>query len=242
MNGFTYEALANTFLSVCSSVKSFHLVPERSFSFVEFHDGRHALEAFRKIHGQVFTNQENSTPLYLAFVDAIPEAVLRVPRCNTDHPNGVQVIPNFVDNVEEDMLINSIAFGLNKSSDLKHRQVIHYGYDFVYGANAINPDKPNDNPFPKCWLPILERAVRQGLLAHLPDQCTVNKYEPGQGIPPHTDSHNCCDDTILSLSLCKKALSANESIGLSKEPVSCGNWSSIGKTEEFFFLKSINHV
>ena len=24
---------------------------------------------------------------------------------------------------------------------------------------------------------------------------------PGQGIPPHVDNHNCCDDTILSLSL-----------------------------------------
>ena len=23
----------------------------------------------------------------------------------------------------------------------------------------------------------------------------------GQGIPPHVDNHNCCDDTILSLSL-----------------------------------------
>ena len=34
-----------------------------------------------------------------------------------------------------------------------------------------------------------------------PDQCTVNRYLAGQGIPPHVDNHECCDDTILSLSL-----------------------------------------
>ena len=34
-----------------------------------------------------------------------------------------------------------------------------------------------------------------------PDQCTVNRYFPGQGIPPHVDNHECCDDTIMSLSL-----------------------------------------
>eukprot|EP00808_Paulinella_micropora_P017909 g34437.t1 len=39
------------------------------------------------------------------------------------------------------------------------------------------------------------------LLSFLPDQLTVNKYEPGQGIPSHVDTHSMCYEPIVSLSL-----------------------------------------
>ena len=38
----------------------------------------------------------------------------------------------------------------------------------------------------------MKRMVDDGLIPELGDQLTVNLYEPGQGIPLHTDSHNCC--------------------------------------------------
>ncbi len=43
--------------------------------------------------------------------------------------------------------------------------------------------------------------MSDGHLSALPDQCTVNRYEPGHGIPPHIDTHSCCDGAIASLSL-----------------------------------------
>ena len=57
------------------------------------------------------------------------------------------------------------------------------------------------DPFPDAWTPFLQRSLDQGYQKRFPDQCTVNRYLPGHGIPPHVDNHNCCDDTILSLSL-----------------------------------------
>ena len=46
------------------------------------------------------------------------------------------------------------------------------------------------------------RAMQNNHLPETPDQCTVNRYEPGQGIPPHIDaSDGCCGPAIASLSL-----------------------------------------
>ena len=86
--------------------------------------------------------------------------------------------------------------------DLKNRRVKHYGFDFVYGSNTIDPAKPNDHPFPGAWNSvILDRCLTSGALKDAPDQCTVNRYEPGQGIAPHVDAHGCCGDGIAALSL-----------------------------------------
>ena len=60
-------------------------------------------------------------------------------------------------------------------------QVQHFGYDFVYGSNSINPRAPNGRPaVPAACAPAVARAVAAGLLAAEPDQCTVNRYLPGQ--------------------------------------------------------------
>ena len=47
----------------------------------------------------------------------------------------------------------------------------------------------------------MNKAQRSDILKSAPTQCTVNRYEPGQGIPHHTDTHSCCDEAISSLSL-----------------------------------------
>ncbi|XP_040196180.1 alkylated DNA repair protein alkB homolog 8 isoform X2 [Rana temporaria] len=57
-----------------------------------------------------------------------------------------------------------------------------------------------------CSLPescnaVLDKCLQQGLIKHRPDQLTVNQYEPGQGIPPHIDTHSAFEDEIVSLSL-----------------------------------------
>ena len=64
---------------------------------------------------------------------------------------------------------------------LKHRQVKHYGYEFLYGTNNVNLDHPL-----KCGIPsecdnIIDQLISDGHVNTKPDQLTVNKYEPGQG-------------------------------------------------------------
>ncbi|XP_077154522.1 tRNA (carboxymethyluridine(34)-5-O)-methyltransferase ALKBH8 isoform X4 [Ranitomeya variabilis] len=48
---------------------------------------------------------------------------------------------------------------------------------------------------------LMGRCLHQGLIKNMPDQLTINQYEPGQGIPPHIDTHSAFEDEITSLSL-----------------------------------------
>lgn len=77
---------------------------------------------------------------------------------------------------------------INISTDpktlLKHRQVKHYGYEFLYGANNVDANSPLDEKIPKTCDVIWEKLKKncvEGLNEKQADQLTVNKYEPGQG-------------------------------------------------------------
>ncbi|KAK8739581.1 hypothetical protein OTU49_003413 [Cherax quadricarinatus] len=50
-------------------------------------------------------------------------------------------------------------------------------------------------------MPIVKRFVEEGCMPVVPDQLTINRYLPGQGIPPHVDTHSSFTDEILSLSI-----------------------------------------
>jgi len=64
---------------------------------------------------------------------------------------------------------------------LKHRKVRHYGFQFEYGSNNVNPDKPLEEKIPKECHPVIERMAQQNLISWTPEQLTVNQYESGQG-------------------------------------------------------------
>ena len=115
-------------------------------------------------------------------------------------PKGLEIIQDFVSEAEENLLLKSIVFEGETAESLKHRRVQHYGFDFIYGSNRIDHEKSNGREFPSEWNSvILDRLSSNG--GQLPDQCTVNEYLPGQGIPGHVDTHSCCTETIRSLSL-----------------------------------------
>ena len=67
------------------------------------------------------------------------------------------------------------------SASLKHRNVKHYGYEFLYGSNNVNPDSPLPGGLPDICLPILKRMLDSGLINEMSDQLTVNQYPPGAG-------------------------------------------------------------
>lgn len=86
---------------------------------------------------------------------------------------------------------------------MKHRQVYHYGYEFKYDTNNVDATQPLEKRIPdECndlW-PRL-KSMKPTLSFQIPNQVTVNKYQPGQGIPPHCDTHSAFCDPIFSLSL-----------------------------------------
>ncbi|UYV77553.1 ALKBH8 [Cordylochernes scorpioides] len=94
----------------------------------------------------------------------------------------------------------TVSDGCGKT--LRHRQVQHFGFEFEYGANLVDPNRPLEHrPIPPVCLTVLQRLVESGHVDRLSDQLTVNRYLPGQGIPPHIDSHSSCEEQLVSLSL-----------------------------------------
>ncbi|MGH0174592.1 UNVERIFIED_CONTAM: hypothetical protein FKN15_008913 [Acipenser sinensis] len=89
---------------------------------------------------------------------------------------------------------------------LKHQRVKHYGYEFRYDNNNVDKDNPLPGGLPEICEEVLERCLEKGYVNIKPDQLTVNQYEPGQGIPPHVDTHSPFEDTIISLSLGAKTV------------------------------------
>ena len=67
------------------------------------------------------------------------------------------------------------------ASTLKHRTVSHYGYEFLYGTNTVDPAHPLPGGLPAICTPLLERLRSKRYLEWLPDQLTVNEYLPGAG-------------------------------------------------------------
>lgn len=119
-----------------------------------------------------------------------------------DLPEGLIIIEDFVTPEEEHELANCVNWSADDES-LKHRQVKHFGYQFMYGSNNVDLDNPLDVGIPgvcdKLWPRLHDKCPELGGIG--PEQLTMNKYEVGQGIPPHVDTHSAFTGEIISLSL-----------------------------------------
>ena len=67
------------------------------------------------------------------------------------------------------------------SANLKLRSVQHYGYEFMYDSNTVDPHRPLSAGIPATCQPMLHRLMETGLIRYQPDQLTVNVYKPGAG-------------------------------------------------------------
>ena len=198
VTGCSQPDLLNVFTKL-GPVLQIVLIPGKSYSFVVFKDSDVAERAYRTVHGKVGLSDKG--PLYLAYVDSAPK--VDDPWRDPQLPDGLHVIPDYVTEMEEKELLDTFDWGDSNRQEnvLKHRQVKHFGFEFNYSTNDIDPDLPLDDKIPESCQRIAERALSDGHIDVVADQLTVNRYLPGQGIPPHVDSHNCCTHTILSLSL-----------------------------------------
>ncbi|KAG7278678.1 hypothetical protein CRUP_014033 [Coryphaenoides rupestris] len=181
--------------------------PHKPYAFVTYRSEQSAQKAHGLLNGHVLRCGDNSVTLYLSFVDSVPcEAEERV-----SLPEGLSLVEDFVSSEEEAALLAAVDWSstcddVTAQKALKHRQVKHYGYEFRYDTNNVDKDKPLSIDLPDECVPILEHCLKDGHIGTMPDQLTVNQYQPGQGIPPHVDTHSAFEDTLLSLSLGSKTV------------------------------------
>ncbi|KAJ8675399.1 hypothetical protein QAD02_011185 [Eretmocerus hayati] len=173
--------------------------PGKSYCFIQFQSTQDAERFYKKIHGLVEVPGQN-TVFYLLYLQLIP-CMEETLSCAL--PPGLRLLTDFVTAQEELTFLESINWDdedVNEESELKHRKVKHFGYKFRYDNNLVDLDNPIA-PIPESYQILQNRFEKHGCGNHKFDQLTVNRYLPGQGIPPHIDTHSIFEDPILSLSL-----------------------------------------
>ncbi len=142
--------------------------------------------------------------LFMSYVNKIPTDVstgVVVEDCK-QLPPGLFLVEDFVSIQEEEQLLTFFSFAAEgkrqpipvgvtslettdecspRATTLKHRQVMHFGYEFLYGSNLVDPNCPLSGGLPAITQPLLDRMAERGLITEQPDQLTLNKYSPGSG-------------------------------------------------------------
>ncbi|XP_010222821.1 PREDICTED: alkylated DNA repair protein alkB homolog 8 [Tinamus guttatus] len=185
-------------------VETLLMPPNKPYSFVKYGTTEDAKKAFDALNGKEVTLEDfgQNIVLYINFV----EKVFWKNVVPTSLPPGLTVVENIISPEEERRMLEIIDWREDKDTQktqktLKHRRVKHFGYEFCYGSNNVDKNKPLPGGLPEICNLFLEKCLKQGYIKHKPDQLTVNQYEPGQGIPPHIDTHSAFEDEIISLSL-----------------------------------------
>ncbi|XP_031564983.1 alkylated DNA repair protein alkB homolog 8-like [Actinia tenebrosa] len=214
MNGINRSQIGGLFKSF-GTVERVVMLPQRSYSFVSFKNVEDASRAMQTVNGRrldpSFEFSKAGVVLYLSYLTNLPDDIV-VDRQNL--PQGLVLVEDFISDVEEKKLLTTLGWNDGESIEsnynelpvtvekqLKHRRVKHYGYEFLYGTNTIDVSKPLPEKIPEVCSEILDRIMSRGYIKNKPDQLTVNEYYPGQGIPPHFDTHSAFEDGIVSLSL-----------------------------------------
>ncbi|XP_059059487.1 alkylated DNA repair protein alkB homolog 8 [Achroia grisella] len=168
-----------------------------SYSYLVFSTTETAVTFFNACNG-IAKIDSNGTPLYMSFIENVPSNEFI---CHHDNPQGLYLLDNFISIDEEELLTKYFDWEEDESGNLKNRQVKHYGYEFRYGTNDVDLNCPLPEKVPEVCNVLWRRLKEHGFDVGVPDQLTVNKYKPGQGIPSHVDTHSPFGETILSLSL-----------------------------------------
>lgn len=99
-------------------------------------------------------------------------------------PNGLILTEDFISEEEEQLLLDVVHDDFTDASNtLKHRLVRHYGYEFNYKTNNVDKSDQTCEPIPSKFNFLIERIQRhEKIFNWVPNQLTVNCYQPGQGI------------------------------------------------------------
>lgn len=99
------------------------------------------------------------------------EGILLWPLCNSYHKHSLST---------NCFVYPCYTSGGANSSELKHRKVKHFGFEFKYGVNNVNPDEPIES-IPEEYKFLRELFNEHDCGQYCYDQLTINNYLPGQG-------------------------------------------------------------
>ncbi|XP_003219355.1 alkylated DNA repair protein alkB homolog 8 isoform X1 [Anolis carolinensis] len=188
----------------CGLVEALLMPPNKPYSFLKYEMLEDSKRAYDSLNGEDVASEDNTqnVVLYFNFVEKVPWEDMTP----STLPPGLRVIEEVVSPEEEGQLLECIDWGKdevipNAQKSLKHRRVKHFGYEFQYDNNNVDRDRPLPGGLPDICNTLLAKWLKMGYIKESSDQLTINQYEPGQGIPPHIDTHSAFEDEIISLSL-----------------------------------------
>ncbi|XP_035784567.1 alkylated DNA repair protein alkB homolog 8-like [Anopheles albimanus] len=207
--GLEQEMLLKDVLLHADQVQVVYMPPGKSYCYLHFASKSAAQAVYNAMNGTSPLGQDGAV-LLMAFCCDLPSCLANP--WNAPMPDGMVLVRDFVDTQLEQVLLGAVdsrdsqeySSEQKATNALKNRRVKHYGYEFLYGTNNVDKTKPLLNhKIPSVCEELWEklRKSHPNLCWHVPDQLTVNQYEPGQGIPAHVDTHSAFEDPILSLSL-----------------------------------------
>lgn len=204
--GVSYNEVTEVF-NPYGKVDEIIMLPMKPYAFVCYQDLDSAERAMNQLNGTILPetpSRKQSATLYIFFVSKVPVGLSP----SADLPPGLVVLADFVTEEEERSFLSAVDWGSSpgERSELKHRKVKHFGFEFKYGINDVDMEDPLPQGIPPVCSNFLQRALATGHVTHYPDQLTVNQYQPGQGIPSHIDTGPAFEDGIMSLSLGSQVL------------------------------------
>ncbi|XP_077526241.1 tRNA (carboxymethyluridine(34)-5-O)-methyltransferase alkbh8 [Haemaphysalis longicornis] len=201
--GGSYEAIFNELCSY-GNIRDIVLIPRQPFAVVVFEDVESSAAAAAYLGENMPTFAKD--PVSPAFIEKVPDITGN--KCTNlfDRsllPEGLNLIEDAISEEEATVLERLVSWdsGNEDSHALRQREVRHFGYAFDYRLQGVQKDAPLSEGMPDECAPFLNRLVAAGHLDRPPNQLTVTRYLPGQGIPPHVDSHESFDNDIVLLSL-----------------------------------------
>ncbi|KAL4230733.1 Alkylated DNA repair protein alkB 8 [Mactra antiquata] len=179
------------------------MIPQKSYCFVSYDSINMSEEACKRLNGSKLApteSRKNEVILYTLFVKEVPKGISP----SNVLPPGLILLTDIISDKYAAEIMESVNFDAEENSvsqQLKHRRVKHYGYEFKYSINNVDPDEPLNDRIPVIFKHLLEKLLEKKTIKFYPDQLTVNQYQPGQGIPPHVDTPSAFEDGLVSLSL-----------------------------------------
>ena len=182
------------FCSGYGEVENFCSVAGKSWAVVSFADTNAAAAAL----GALKTTPLQGRLVHVQYADKVEPKKrgafeASVPcTSETAHVNiaGLALAEEFLSRREEEEIIAHLD-ALAWESQMS-RRVQHYGFRFDYVTRKCSTVA---TPFTDMLAMVAARALSQGLVRQMPDQCTVNEYMPGQGIRYCSEQPRACSNT-----------------------------------------------
>ncbi|KAL1917075.1 uncharacterized protein VTP21DRAFT_5273 [Calcarisporiella thermophila] len=200
--GVTCEQVERLF-SGCEGFERVFLGPCKPYTLVYFRDAACAVAARSRFHEQLWENANTSKPIFLEYLPRHSVDMLLAPHPSAASPEnhlqvpGLTLYQDFLSPEEEALLLDELE--KNEWRSVQERMVQQYGHAYDYTHFAISTTSPP--PIPSYIIPLMDRIHTLRTDLHPLTQLAVQKYEPGQGIPPHADSHVVFSSAVVCISL-----------------------------------------